>query len=94
MRDSTYDRYEIAVRVHIKPFLGRLKLKGLGPARVQSFCQEKLSDGLAPASVNKLHVTLHKALDQVMKWGMLSRNVAGGAGSAPRSGGDANALRR
>jgi integrase len=64
VRQSTLDGYEIAVRVHIKPALGRLKLKKLTPAHVASFYQDKLSAGAAPASVNKLHVTLHKALDQ------------------------------
>jgi hypothetical protein len=31
VRQSTFDRYEIAVRVHIKPALGRLKLKNSPP---------------------------------------------------------------
>src|SRR5829696_7715241 len=64
VRQSTYDRYEIAVRVHTKPALGRLKLKKLAPAHVQSFYQDKLDAGCAPASVTKLHVVLHKALSQ------------------------------
>ncbi len=76
VRQSTYERYEVAVRVHIKPALGRLKLAKLTPARVQSFYRGKLDDGCAPASVNKLHVTLHKALDQAVKWHMVPRNVA------------------
>jgi integrase len=29
---------------------------------------------LAPATVNKLHVVLHKALDQAVKWNMIQRN--------------------
>jgi integrase len=37
VRQSTLDGYEIAVRVHIKPALGRLKLKMLTPAHVASF---------------------------------------------------------
>jgi integrase len=67
VRQSTLDGYEIAVRVHIKPALGRLKLKTLTPAHVASFYQDKLTAGAAPASVNKLHVTLHKALAQAVK---------------------------
>ncbi|MDP9440017.1 MAG: site-specific integrase [Actinomycetota bacterium] len=76
VRRSTYERYEVAVRVHIKPALGRLKLGKLTPARVQSFYRGKLDEGCAPASVNKLHVTLHKALDQAVKWHMVPGNVA------------------
>jgi integrase len=35
-----------------------------------------LSSGAASASVNKLHVTLHKALDQARRWRMVTRNAA------------------
>jgi len=73
---STFDRYEIAVRVHINPALGRLKLKKLNPAHLASFYQDRLATGFAPASVNKLHVTLHKALDQAVKWNLIPCNVA------------------
>ena len=76
VRQSTLDRYEIAVRVHIKPALGRLKLRKLTPAHLAGFYQDRLAAGFAPASVNKLHVTLHKALDQAVRWRMVPRNVA------------------
>jgi integrase len=64
------------VRARIKPALGWLKLKKLTYAHVASFYQDKLTAGAAPASVNKLHVTLHKALDQAVKWNMIPRNVS------------------
>ena len=83
VRQSTFDRYEIAVRVHIKPALGRLKLKKLTSAHLAGFYQDRLAAGFAPASVNKLHVTLHKALEQAVKWHMVPRNVAE-AVKAPR----------
>jgi integrase len=76
VRQSTFDRYEIAVRVHIKPVLGRLKLIKLAPTHLAGFYQDKLAAGFAPASVNKLHVALCKALDQAVKWHMIPRNVA------------------
>jgi integrase len=77
VRQSTFDRYEIAVRVHIKPALGKLKLKKLiTPAHIQSFYQDKLDEQFAPASVSKLHVVLHKALSQAVQWHMIPRNVA------------------
>jgi integrase len=83
VRQSTLEGYEIAVRVHFRPALGRLKLKKLTPAHVASFYQDKLTAGAAPASVNKLHVTLHKTLDQAVKWNMIPRNVSE-AVKAPR----------
>jgi integrase len=83
VRQSTFDRYEIAVRVHIKPALGRLKLKKLTPAHLAGFYQDRLAAGFAPASVNKLHVTLYQALDQAVKWHMIPRNPTA-AVKAPR----------
>jgi integrase len=76
VRQSTFDRYEIAVRVHIRPALGGLKLMKLTPAHVAGFYQDRLGAGFAPASVTKLAVTLHKALDQAVKWRMIPHNVA------------------
>jgi integrase len=83
VRQSTYDRYEVAVRVHLKPSLGRFKLSKLTAARVSTFYQQKRSEGCADSSINKLHVTLHKALDQAVKWHMVPRNVCE-AVSTPR----------
>jgi integrase len=82
-RQSTLDRYESAIRLHIKPALGRIRLKKLTPVHVQGFYQDRLDAGLAPASVNKLHAILHKALDQAVKWNMVPRNVTK-AVKAPR----------
>jgi integrase len=45
VRESTFERYEYAVRPHIKPTLGRIKLKSLTPAHVRSsrkFCKKLL----------------------------------------------------
>jgi integrase len=67
VRQSTFERYESNVRLHIKPALGRLKLKKLTPAHVQGFYRDRLDAGLSPASVNKLHAVLHKALGQAVK---------------------------
>jgi integrase len=48
VRQRTWERYEQIARVHIKPALGRLKLKSLTPAHVRSLYREKLDAELAP----------------------------------------------
>jgi len=58
VRQSTYERYGFAIGPHIKPALGRIKLKDLTPAQVRWFYRERLDSGLAPATVHKLHVVL------------------------------------
>jgi len=76
VRRSTYVRYEGLVRNHIKPSIGRMKLKGLTPTHVRSLYRKKLNSGLAPRSVNYIHVTLHKALEQAVLDGLVPRNVS------------------
>lgn len=76
VRASTVERHEINVRVHIVPTLGRVKLKALAPANVRGLHREKLDAGLAPATVRKIHSTLHKALAQAVADGLLPRNAA------------------
>lgn len=78
VRESTYERYGYAIRPHIKPALGRLKLKNLTTVHVRGFYREKLDTGLAPATVHKLHVVLHKALDQAVYDELIPRNVTQG----------------
>ena len=75
VRARTYERYESIVRVHIKPSMGRVKLKALTPAQVRALYREKLVQ-LSPRSVNYVHVTLHKALKQAVLDGLIPRNVA------------------
>src|SRR5919107_4706895 len=76
VRTSTYERHEEIVRLHIKPSLGRVGLKKLTPAHVRGLYSEKLDSGLAPATVRRIHSTLHKALSQAVSDGIVPRNAA------------------
>ncbi|MDP9477167.1 MAG: site-specific integrase [Actinomycetota bacterium] len=78
VRRSTHEGYEYAVGPHIKPALGRIKLKDLTPAHVRWFYRERLDSGRAPATVHKLHVVLHKALKAAVADGLIPRNAAAG----------------
>jgi integrase len=71
----TFERYEQVVRLHIEPALGRTKLADLSPVQVQRLYRAKPEGGLSPRSVQYVHVTLHKALEQAVSWGYVSRNV-------------------
>jgi integrase len=76
VRPSTFERHEGIIRLHIKPSLGRVWLKKLTPAHVRGLHREKLDAGLAPATVGKIHSTLHKALSQAVSDGIVPRNAA------------------
>ena len=48
VRQRTWERYEQIARVHIKPALGRIKLKALTPTHVRGLYREKLDAGAEP----------------------------------------------
>jgi integrase len=75
VRESTWVRHEINVRVHLKPALGRVRLGKLDPLQVQSFYRCKLDQALSAASVLKIHSTLSKSLKQAVRWRLVPLNV-------------------
>ncbi len=83
VRESTYERHENVVNLHLVPTLGRIKLSKLNPAHVQGLYRERLESGLSPATVQKIHAVLHKALSQAVKWSLIPRNATE-AVKAPR----------
>ncbi|MGI9047856.1 MAG: site-specific integrase [Rubrobacteraceae bacterium] len=75
VKATTYESYERLIRCHIKPEIGRHKLKTLTPDHVQALYQRKLDEGLAPGTVRLIHSVLSRALDQAVKWGIVPQNV-------------------
>jgi integrase len=75
VRPTTFERYEQIVRLHIRPVLGKVKLKNLTSAHVRGLYREKLDAGLSPRTVQYVHVTLHKALKQAIADGLIQRNA-------------------
>lgn len=76
VRHWTYAGYEVHVRRHLKPMLGKIPLQKLEPLHVQSLMNRKLTEGLSPKSVRYLRGTLRTALNQAQRWGLVSRNSA------------------
>lgn len=75
VRSRTLSNYQMQVRRHIVPALGRIKLKNLTPAHVQGLYRQKLDTGLSSSSVRYIHAVLHRALKQALRWGLIPRNV-------------------
>ncbi len=80
---ATVSWYRSAVVRHIVPELGTVKLSKLSAVQIESFLADKAKSGrldgaggLGPASVRRLQVTLHKALDAAVRKGMLATNPA------------------
>jgi integrase len=62
--------------MHIIPELGRTRLEQLTPAHVQHLLNEKTRSGLSPRSVAHIRAVLRNALNQALRWGLVTRNVA------------------
>jgi integrase len=86
LRPTTYSGYEIMVRRHIKPALGRRYLVDLSPAdvrRMLATLREKETSGhgggprmLSPRMVQLAHAVLRNALSNAVREELLTRNVA------------------
>jgi integrase len=53
-----------------------VKLNNLNPLHLQSLYRERLDSGLSPRTVQYVHVVMHRALKQAVRWGLLPRNVS------------------
>jgi integrase len=76
VRESTYSRDRYLATNHVKPALGRLKLKNLNALHLQGLYRERLDSGLSGSTVQKMHHVLHKALAQAVRWTLIPRNPA------------------
>lgn len=76
VRPSTYQSYAFHMNHYLKPALGRRQLTELSPQDVQALMQEQLAAGLSPRTVQYMRAVLRSALNQALRWGMVTRNVA------------------
>jgi integrase len=76
VRESTYSRDKYLVTNHVKPSIGRVKLKNVNALHLQSLYRERLDSGLSGSTVQKIHHVLHKALSQAMRWDLIPRSPA------------------
>lgn len=83
LRPSSYRRYGDYVRVHLTPALGAVRLAKLTPQHVQTFLTRKLAEGLSPTTVRSIHGAFHRALEDALRLGLVTRNVTEQA-RAPR----------
>jgi integrase len=75
-RPSTCRNYEIYVRRHLIPALGRHRLTKLSPQHVQDMINAKVAAGLNPKTIQNIRGTLRRGLNQAMRWELVGRNVA------------------
>ena len=76
VKPITHQSYRMLVNKHVVPALGNVGLSKLTPDHLQGFYRSKLDAGLSPRTVQYLHVVLHRALKQALRWGLILRNVS------------------
>src|SRR5579883_654759 len=75
-RPTTYARYEVAVRLHLKPALGGVPLTELSVPVLQRFLNERHATGCSVRNVQIMREVLSSALTRAVREEQLSRNVA------------------
>jgi integrase len=76
LRPATYVGYEVLVRVHIKPVLGKVRLTKLSPQQVQALMTQMRASGISERTIQYMRAVLRRALNQAMKWDLVARNAA------------------
>jgi integrase len=72
--DSTYELYRIMCDTHIIPAIGSIPLSQLRPEAINKLYIDKKAAGKRSRTVQLIHVTLHKALKNGVKAGLIATN--------------------
>ena len=75
-RPATYALYEMTVRLHLTPALGKYPLKRLSVPIVQTFLNGQLRDGQSVRYVHVMRQVLSAALSRAVREELIARNVA------------------
>lgn len=80
---ATYVDYEVIIRVHLIPALGKLKLSELTTQHVQMFLNSRLEMKLSTSRVHNIECVLSGALENAVIAGILPFNVCKGVRLPP-----------
>ena len=91
MRATTYNNYETLIRLHIKPYIGEVKLNKLTTLQIQKLYNKLLSDGrydrpeakdqpkgLSSKTVRNIHTVIHSACEKAIMERLLAVNPTKG----------------
>jgi integrase len=76
LEPTTFKRYAEVLRLYVYPKLGSIPLTKLTAQQIQALYTQVLDLGRAQNTVNKIHIALHKALQDALRMDLVSRNVA------------------
>jgi integrase len=76
VRPGTWVEYQRKVDTHLIPAVGQVPLQQLTTAMLNAHYQQLLAGGVGPRTVQYVHATIRKALNDAVRWGLLVRNPA------------------
>src|SRR5438093_631836 len=79
LRSKTFEGYQGVIRLYATPGIGEVPLCRLHPLHLQQLYSSLMERGLAGGTVLNLHLVLHQALAQAVRWGLIERSPAAGA---------------
>ena len=74
VQTSSFEVAEIIVRVHLIPYFNSMPLAKITAYDIDHLYTQKLNDGLANATVRKMHNVLSKSLQKAVKWGLMKKS--------------------
>ncbi|MFG2982987.1 tyrosine-type recombinase/integrase [Streptomyces sp. NPDC048258] len=74
--ENTYDGYEVAVRVHLVPGVGKHRIDRLEPEHLESLYRRMKANGSKPATAHQAHRTARTALGEAVRRGHAAKNAA------------------
>ena len=74
VKPLTYSTYHVAIKNHIKPSLGALRLQAVRGVHVQKLYNRMTADGLSAKTVKNVAAILHKAFSVAVKQGLMQAN--------------------
>ena len=74
VKTATWKQYEYVVRLHITPFIGKIKLSELSPLAIQRLYSSRRAGGVGARTVQLIHAVLHAALEQAVRLRLLGSN--------------------
>jgi integrase len=72
---STLKQYGQHLRLHITPFIGRIRLANLSPAHVQRLRDRLIEEGRSRDMARRVVVSLGALLSSAMSYGKVARNI-------------------
>ncbi len=74
--ENTYDGYEVAVRVHLVPGVGKHRIDRLEPEHLESLYRRMQKAGSKAGTAHQAHRTARTALGEAVRRGHASKNAA------------------